>query len=370
MSESKSIDWRAGGRALFARVPDPYAGADLELARRFARLTWLIATVLTLVLVVLYPPTRAFGEAGWYVAFGTLAANIGGFAIARRDPERVTFTYLYVATCVALLQLGLLQWLAGGRVAPFHEFLLFQIIGMALTHPPRRFAGYMAAELAVAFAPALYAPDSAQMGEIVTEQLLWFGLGVFLLLLMRNLRAQRVALREAGQEAQQLARVDTLTRLGNRRAFDEALAEALVAASERGGQLSLLVADLINFKQVNDGHGHVVGDHCLRQVADALRDAIRDSDACFRWGGDEFAVLVGSDSDDVAALAERVELSVRSSCRTPDGRPIAVRCGHAQIDGTATPDQAVAAADAVLLDLKRGGREVIFTPPATADQPA
>jgi diguanylate cyclase (GGDEF)-like protein len=167
-----------------------------------------------------------------------------------------------------------------------------------------------------------------------------------------------VALKQAGDEAHQLARVDQLTGLGNRRAFDEALAEQLADACVSGAHVSLLVADLNDFKQVNDLYGHMAGDECLRQAADALRSTVRDGDGCYRWGGDEFAVLVGNASaGDAALLAERVEHTVAGLCRGPDGRPLSVACGYAEIQGGTTAAEAVAAADDVLLGLKRGEQD-------------
>jgi diguanylate cyclase (GGDEF)-like protein len=341
-------------RGLFSRSANTYAGADIELARRFARVNWGVGTLIVLVLVPFFPPTHALGATGWLVGLPGTFATVGGYLYAIRRPERVSYNTLYYASWISLCQLALLQWLAGGRIAPYHEMYLFLILSTGLMHPPRRFAAYVVAVVAAGFAPAFYAPATARVGEIATEQTLWLGIGIFLLLLMRKIRDQRVALKQAGDEAHQLARLDPLTGLGNRRAFDEALAQELEAAAASGMRVSLLVADLNGFKRINDLYGHVAGDNCLRQAADALRDALRGGDACFRWGGDEFAVLVGAAAaGDAAALAARVETAVSDACRGPDGQPLSVACGHAEMDGTATPAEAVAAADAVLLGLKR-----------------
>jgi diguanylate cyclase (GGDEF)-like protein len=342
-------------RGLFARSANTYAGANIALARRFALANWVLGLGVAVALLPFFPPTRAVGQAGWALALGCVVVTLGGYAHARRLGERVGYRYLYGATWVGLGQLALLQWLAGGRVAPFHEVYLFLIIAVGLMHPPRRFALFVVGVTVAAFAPAAYAPASARVAEIVTEQLLWLGLGVISLLLMRNIRAQRVALQRAGDEANELARVDALTGLGNRRAFDEALAEELERAQPSGDRLRLIVADLDDFKRINDDHGHVAGDLCLRRVAEALRAALRPADRCYRWGGDEFAVLVAAGAaGDGAAHAARVADAVAGSCHGPDGRPLSVSCGYADIDGQATAEEAVATADAVMLGLKRG----------------
>ena len=341
-------------RGLFSRSANTYAGADIALARRFARVNWGIGTLIVVALVPFFPPTHALGTVGWVVGLPGTFFTVGGYLYAVRRPQLVSYTLLYFASWVSLGQIALLQWLAGGCVAPYHEMYLFLIISTGLMHPPRRFAAYVAAVIAAGFAPALYAPATARVGEIVTEQTLWLGIGFFLLLLMRKIRDQRVALKQAGDEAHQLARLDPLTGLGNRRAFDEALALALEAARSTGTRVGLLVADLNGFKKINDEHGHVVGDQCLRQAADALRTAVRGSDGCYRWGGDEFAVLVRqAGSGDAAALAARVEAIVSEGCRGPNGQPLSVTCGYAELDGSVTPADAVTEADAVLLGLKR-----------------
>ncbi|WDE07522.1 GGDEF domain-containing protein [Thalassomonas viridans] len=92
--------------------------------------------------------------------------------------------------------------------------------------------------------------------------------------------------------AMQLAMQDGLTGLGNRRYFDEQLRRAMHQANRHHSHVGLVVCDLNKFKAVNDTHGHGVGDQVLVHFADALRASVRDSDSLFRFGGDEFAVLV------------------------------------------------------------------------------
>src|SRR4051794_37280707 len=241
-------------RGLFARGSNTYAGADIELARRFARVNWGVGTAIVLALVPFFPPTHTLGNVGWLVGLPGSILTVGGYLYAVRRPERITYTALYVATWVSLAQVTLLEWLAGGRIAPYHEIYLFMILSTGLMHPPRRFAAFVAGVMAAGFAPAFYAPSTARVGEIATEQTLWLGIGIFLLLLMRKIRAQRVALKQAGDEAHLQARLDALTGLGNRRAFDEALTRELEAARATGTRVGLLVADLNGFKQINDEH--------------------------------------------------------------------------------------------------------------------
>lgn len=107
--------------------------------------------------------------------------------------------------------------------------------------------------------------------------------------------------------ARQRAQTDVLTGLLNHGTF----AQQLAALVEGGEPFSLVMLDLDRFKPVNDGMGHQAGDLLLRQVADAIVAASRDSDRVYRYGGDEFAVLLPrTDADHVGAIAERVRGAV------------------------------------------------------------
>ena len=358
MEQPLGTDPHAHVRGLFARSDDPYAGADVALARRFAVGMWTFGTLVVAVLNVFFPPTKALGAtAGWSIAaagYLVVFALIAAMADKRRE---ISFDFLYWVGFLGVFLIAVSQHGAGGRVAPYHELFMFQLIGAALMHPPRRVALFLGFVAAALFAPLLYAPGTAEPGEIVTELFLWTGLALLMTLLMRTIRSQRLALQKEGDEARQLARVDALTGLGNRRAFDESL-DAELARSRRGGTpLSLIVADLNGFKEINDRHGHVAGDECLRQAASALREAVRRPDHCFRWGGDEFSVvLTGADAGVARALSIRLQKAVAGTCRRPDGAPLTLTCGYAELDPDMSAAEAVARADATLLEMKARDR--------------
>ena len=90
----------------------------------------------------------------------------------------------------------------------------------------------------------------------------------------------------------QYSRTDHLTGLGNRAAFEEQAHIAIAQAKRSRQNLAVMMLDLNHFKQVNDNHGHAMGDRVLKTAADCLRDATRDSDLVFRLGGDEYVVLL------------------------------------------------------------------------------
>ncbi|WP_051195608.1 sensor domain-containing diguanylate cyclase [Meiothermus rufus] len=109
------------------------------------------------------------------------------------------------------------------------------------------------------------------------------------------------------------ARTDPLTGLGNRRAFDQDFAQELNRAERYGYSLSLLVLDLQNFKPVNDRLGHAAGDQALQRVAQVLRQHTRDSDRVYRWGGDEFALLLPhTDASGAKTLATHLAEQIAS----------------------------------------------------------
>ncbi|HEJ3261667.1 diguanylate cyclase [Pseudomonas aeruginosa] len=109
------------------------------------------------------------------------------------------------------------------------------------------------------------------------------------------------------QQLLEMAYRDPLTGLGNRKAFDEQLGQALLRAGSGGSELALLYLDLDRFKEVNDRFGHDVGDALLKAVAERVRSTLRQPDKAYRLGGDEFAVLLeDSQENNPQRLAERL----------------------------------------------------------------
>jgi diguanylate cyclase (GGDEF)-like protein len=167
----------------------------------------------------------------------------------------------------------------------------------------------------------------------------------------------------AGRELEDLARLareDALTRLPNRRAFDEALAREVARAERSGAPLSALVLDVDHFKRVNDAHGHAAGDAVLAAVAARALSALRAGDVLARLGGEEFGVLLpGADLAAAAEAAERIRGAVRAAPVAAGERtvPVTVSLGCA----TRAPGEAgaslVGRADARLYAAKAGGRD-------------
>jgi diguanylate cyclase (GGDEF)-like protein len=121
------------------------------------------------------------------------------------------------------------------------------------------------------------------------------------------------------QLAEDRARTDPLTVLGNRRRLEEATARLL----RHDGPLSVLFLDLDGFKAVNDGRGHLFGDQLLVEVADRLRTGVRADDLVVRLGGDEFAVLVPGVATHASDVARRLQAAMRVPVQLT-GRPVTV----------------------------------------------
>jgi diguanylate cyclase (GGDEF)-like protein len=110
-----------------------------------------------------------------------------------------------------------------------------------------------------------------------------------------------------------LARMDSLTGVLSRTAFEEVMARELERARRYGGRLSLILFDLDNFKDINDTYGHLFGDKVLRKVADAVKMNLRSTDVIARWGGEEFIVLLpGADCREACAVAEKLRKSLQT----------------------------------------------------------
>ncbi len=151
-----------------------------------------------------------------------------------------------------------------------------------------------------------------------------------LMLILSRHMAVLWALFEAMEKLETLAMQDSLTGLGNRRAMEEILNLEDIRMSRFGGSIAVVMADLANFKAINDRYGHIVGDRFLKETAVCLQKNLRASDHAFRYGGDEFLLLLpGTDRAGVQEVLGRVQEECRLKGAEPDGIEIALDFGVA-----------------------------------------
>jgi diguanylate cyclase (GGDEF)-like protein len=349
-------------RRLLTEQGDPYAGVDLANAARLGGVLWIVASVIVVALLPAAPPDDAIGDAGWVVGVLTILGGVASGLWLRRAGPAVSPNVLYLHSVSALTAVAVMVWLSGGMDSPYEELYLLSVVFTAMLHPPRRVLLYLALLGIAVFAPLVYDHwDSREAASLATSYLLWSALSLVGLFFMAGVRRQRLGLRSEGEKARRQARMDSLTGLENRRAFDEALAAEIEIAKAAGRPLSVVVADLDSFKAVNDRHGHLEGDRVLRSVGDAILSAIRGPDAAFRWGGDEFAVLLpGTPLEAARHVAERVQAAVDAEVHGPDGGRVGIAFGAAELsDLDAGPDTLLAAADDALIEAK--GRKQTFS---------
>ncbi len=179
---------------------------------------------------------------------------------------------------------------------------------------------------------------------------------------------QKLAVAEdaLGEQAEKIAaclneaRTDALTKLPNRRWFDEELARRHAQWKRYGTGLTVLLLDIDHFKRCNDTHGHLVGDDVLGRVAQAIGQTLRETDMLARFGGEEFAALLTStDMQDSLAVAERARQAVAALTTDNNGTPVrvTVSCGLAEPLEGEKPRELLQRTDEALYASKEGGRD-------------
>ncbi len=159
---------------------------------------------------------------------------------------------------------------------------------------------------------------------------------------------------------------DPLTGLGNRRHFRAALERAIEVVARSGDSVLLLLLDIDHFKQINDAHGHLIGDQVLQAVARALADCIRPMDTVARYGGEEFAMILPNCRPACGhAVAERIRhsieaLTVAISPQTELRVTVSIGGAYAPQWVRSTADLWVERADQQLYRAKADGRNLVF----------
>ncbi|WP_432574386.1 GGDEF domain-containing protein [Kineococcus sp. SYSU DK005] len=285
------------------------------------------------------------------------------------------------ATLVADVGNNLLQLVEGTLTTPVWMNLLWQsfyvlyaLAACSDSAPrlsekkPADSARGLTAPRLVALAVAAVLPSAVLVGLAVTgarTPTAWLAAGSVLLVglvvariwdLLQQVRSQAVQLAA-------LARTDPLTGAANRRTWDHELSRACAASARSGEGLYVALLDLDRFKSFNDTRGHQAGDELLKAATAAWSESLGTDGFLARWGGEEFAVLLGS--ADEAGTLRRVD-ALRAV--VPHGQTCSV--GLARWDGAEEPAAVLRRADEALYAAKTGGRDRLVTAPELHPRPA
>jgi diguanylate cyclase (GGDEF)-like protein len=332
---------------------------QLELkgfSRSLAELQWLLVA-----LVILYyvAPNAHIREPGLFVGATTLYAAT---VLAHRYSGLFQSETRWKLACETWLMVAFITWLlwqTGNIDSPLLNLYLLVLIMSGLTLGKK--TTILQLMLIVAICIQI---DFRSLGEIsfststlsgLMTKFTPFVLTTYLVtLLAADIRFSRTALQEASE-------TDELTGLPNRRAFLETLRREYERAVRHERTFSLLMIDADGLKPTNDHHGHPIGDRLISQIASTLRTTLRGTDACGRYGGDEFIVLL-CDTPAGRALeaAERIRNAVRNTSFDAGGQRIAstVSIGVATYPADARDlDDVVIAADRALYRAKEQGKD-------------
>jgi diguanylate cyclase (GGDEF)-like protein len=309
-------------------------------------------------------------------------AAVRGFA--RRYPEAILFIILAVVD-LATATTGILRPELGATVAGY-LLVLPMVVALMLPWATRIHTVWLGSHAATALAAAMLAPADSLLATNALEGLALLALTTVVSQFghVGNLRAriatfaqiQRISAlnRQSRRDHDRLdrlnellahsAKTDELTGLRNRLGLADDLRTVRSRIERQSECYGLLMLDLDQFKVINDSLGHVAGDGVLRTIADAVSDVLRPGDTAYRYGGEEFVVIVrlGKPGDGKVA-GERIRAAVEGLGQSHPGNPphgvVTVSVGIVSVgraDLAADDDAWVSRADAALYEAKAGGR--------------
>jgi diguanylate cyclase (GGDEF)-like protein len=284
------------------------------------------------------------------ISYGYLAVTAGG-----ADYERFLTCILYVDTIAIVVFNVDYVWTLALMVCATAIFFGFEIFNPAINLEE-------AIGTSVFYAMGIYAATIARKTQSILGQ------KAFLMSLRNEYRSD--ALKRANHQLEILATCDALSGLGNRRSANDLIEKLWRDATIPKSCIAFIMADIDWFKLLNDTAGHAAGDECIRRVATAIGESVRTGeDAAFRYGGEEFLVVLAHASPDLAwTIAERIRSSVEALAIVNPGidpvdgaaNVVTISLGVAFAREDAAPEIVAKWADDALYDAKRGGRNIVF----------
>ncbi|RZL02041.1 MAG: diguanylate cyclase [Rubrivivax sp.] len=279
----------------------------------------------------------------------SVASDLGWYVVVR-EPVEIAFAdshdamwrSLIVGLAIAFVA-GVMAWMAAGRLSDHLSAMAKSARDVEMGLPGASIALLDSSAEVHALSTALHSMTRKliTLNEQMEDKV--------------KLRTQE--LEAANRELDRQSRSDHLTGVLNRRGFEAQLKIALSLARRRSSPLSVIMVDLDHFKQVNDSHGHDVGDQVIRHLSDTMRQRVRDSDIVARLGGEEFIVMLpDTDAKGAQVLAEEL-VKVVASRSTPIAGRVTISAGVSQLD-IQQEDlvEMLKGADEALYVAKRSGR--------------
>jgi diguanylate cyclase (GGDEF)-like protein len=213
---------------------------------------------------------------------------------------------------------------------------------------PARFASLLNILCTLAIAPAVFSDASTAIRFLPAIVLV----NLFLHIFSGQLERKSVLVNRMLMQ-------DKLTNVGNRRALDEMMENIRCSVGDHSPQMGLLLLDLDHFKRVNDTWGHQEGDRVLQDFSQLLATRLRRGDHIFRFGGEEFIVILGNTGlDGAVSLAEEFRLMVAAAQLGP-ASDLTVSIGVAGLEPGETMDACLSRADSALYEAKKSGRNLV-----------
>jgi diguanylate cyclase (GGDEF)-like protein len=338
-------------RAMFEPRDDPYEGADLATSRRVTAALLGLSALLSLTFFPFEPPDQQIGAGGWLLGSALVAAGLSGaFLMLRRKPD---FDDLLIVAYAGVAGVAALNWLAAGNSSAYEDLFVLWL-GAGAVHPPRRAFVHLAVLIGFLSLPLVYEGTSRDVvTDWAAEVFLLLAIGSVLISYLFYVRRQRAGLRAGAEVARRLARSDALTGLGNRRALDDTLVAEAARSARQRIPLAIGLVDLDGLRRINDRYGHLEGDRCLREAARAMEESVRGNDMCFRWGGDEFVVVLpGTNRAGAEEVLARMAERVGRVCAKGQETGLSLSYGVAELAADGTPEELLAMADLALMEQK------------------
>ena len=271
-----------------------------------------------------------------------------------------------VSAGLALVTLSV--YFSGGWHSPLSVFYLFVVVFCTGYFSVGVAALSVTVTLLASLSPQLYDPDSAQLVEhLIVQVPTYFGLALACRYAVRERTSLQFEhdsekIRDLEERLWHEASLDPLTGLYNRGRFETRFNEELERAKRTGERFMLLFVDIDDFKDVNDNHGHRMGDEALKLVAQVLRSCSRRIDVVARHGGDEFMVILpGASLPEAHRFFERIRKQVAERSGRTLGLELRLSAGAVQCSGYSTdPAALLDAADKAMYRAKRRGKNRMF----------